>query len=77
MNRNNPILNNPYKEPLLHYGTDSEGSLEYTNIRQGRRIFKPDSSVIPTKQSAQKEMFEWNDNAENFISHLINLRRQE
>ena len=60
MSADNPILNSPYGEPLLHYNTDSEGSLDYTDIRKGRRIFKADSAVIPTRQMGQKKVFELN-----------------
>lgn len=77
MNADNPILNSPYVEPLLHYNTDSEGSLDYTDIRKGRRIFKVDSAVIPTRQTGQKEVFEWNEDAEEYITHIINLCRKE
>ena len=77
MSADNPILNSPYAEPLLHYHTDSEGSLDYTDIRKGRRIYKTDSAVIPTRQTGQKEVFEWNENAEEYISHIINLCRKE
>lgn len=77
MASDNPILNSPYVEPLLHYNTDSEGSLDYKDIREGRRIFKADSAVIPTRQTGQKEVFEWNEDAGEFKSHIINLCRQE
>jgi type III restriction enzyme len=77
MSIDNPILNNPYIEPFLHYNTDSEGSLDYTDIRKGRRIFKVSSAVIPTKQTGQKEVFEWNEDTEKYITHLINLCRKE
>lgn len=77
MSADNPILNSPYVEPLLHYNTDSEGSLDYTDIRKGRRIFKADSAVIPTRQTGQKEVFEWNEDAEEYITHIINLCRKE
>jgi type III restriction enzyme len=77
MNIDNPILNSPYHEPLLHYNTDSEGALDYTNICEGRRVFKTDSTVIPTRQIGQKEAFEWNDNAEEYLAHIINLCRKE
>ena len=53
MSADNPILNSPYLEPKLHYDTDSEGSLDYTRIRQGRRIFKADIAVIPTTGSGK------------------------
>jgi type III restriction enzyme len=77
MSADNPILNNPYIEPLLHYNTDSEGALDYTDICKGRRVFKPDLAVIPVKQTAQKEIFEWNEDAEKYTTHIINLCRKE
>lgn len=77
MSADNPILNSPYVEPQLHYNTDREGSLDYTDIRKGRRIFKTDSAVIPTRQSGQKEVFEWNEDAEEYLTHIINLCRKE
>ena len=77
MSTDNPILNSPYLEPLLHYNTDSEGALDYTEIRKGRRIFKADSAVIPTRQSGQKDIFEWNDDPGEYLAHIINLCRKE
>ena len=77
MSADNPILNSPYVEPLLHYNTDSEGALDYTDIRKGRRIFKMDSAVIPTRQTGQKEVFEWHEDAEEYITHILNLCRKE
>jgi len=77
MSADNPILNSPYVEPLLHYNTDSEGALDYTDIRKGRRIYKVDSAVIPTRQTGQKEVFEWNDDAGEYLTHIINLCRKE
>lgn len=74
---NNPILNSPYLEPKLHYDTDSEGNLDYNNIVEGRRIFKPDASVIPTRQTGQKEVFEWNDDDAEYGTHIIKLCRKE
>lgn len=76
MTNDNPILNNPYKEPLKHYDTDSEGCLDYKNVCKGRRVFKPDSAVIPIRQRGQKEMFEVNDHTE-YGEFLINLVRKE
>lgn len=74
---NNPILNSPYTEPLLHYNTDSEGALDYTDICEGRRVFKTDSAVMPTRQKGQKEIFEQNDDLGNDARHIINLCRAE
>ena len=77
MNADNPILNSPYLEPLLHYDTDSQGSLDYSSIRKGRRIYKADSAVIPARQTGQKEIFEWNEDAGEYLTHIINLSRKE
>lgn len=77
MQTENPILNSPYLEPLLHYNTNSEGALDYSDICQGRRIFKEDSAVIPTRQTGQKEIFEWNEDAGIYKMHIINLCRKE
>ncbi|MDX2302428.1 MAG: DEAD/DEAH box helicase family protein [Microscillaceae bacterium] len=77
MSADNPILNSPYHEPKLYYDTDSKGSLDYTSIRKGRRIFKADSVVIPTRQKGQKEIFEWNEDMEGYGTHIINLCRKE
>jgi type III restriction enzyme len=77
MSADNPILNSPYVEPLLHYNTNSEGALDYTDICKGRRIFKEDATVMPTRQKGQKEIFEWNENAEQYTNHIINLCRKE
>lgn len=77
MSADNPILNSPYLEPLLHYNTDNEGALDYTDVRKGRRIFKSDAIVIPTRQSGQKDVFEWNEDSGEYLTHIINLCRKE
>ncbi len=77
MSSDNPILNSPYEEPLLHYATDDEGSLDYEKIIDGRRIFAPEIQSIPVRQGPQRSMFEINERAEEFGSHLINLLRKE
>lgn len=77
MSQDNPILNSPYEVPKLHYDTDSQGALDYTNIRNGRRVFKVDSTVIPTRQTGQKEIFEWNEDVDDHSNHIINLCRKE
>ena len=50
MNNGIPILNSPYAELTVHYNTASEGGLDDNNICKGRRIFKPDSAVIPMSE---------------------------
>ena len=73
----NPILNSPYEEPCLHYHTNSGGELDYEQIVKGRRYFIPDLNAIPTKQSPQRELFEVNDFAYEYGTHLVNLLRKE
>ena len=77
MESDNPILNCPYDEPVLHYATDDEGALDYSKIVNGRRIFTPDIQVIPVKQGPQQTMFEVNERAAEFGTHVINLTRKE
>lgn len=83
MSADNPILNSPYTEPLLHYATvasgPEQGALDYTKIVQGRRIFNPKSEgAIPTRQTdPQAQIFEVNDFAAEYSGHIINLTRTE
>ena len=76
-NNINPILNSPYEEPKLYYATDVSGNLDYSVIRDGRRIFKEDSAVLPNRQTGQKQLYEWNEDQGEYISHIINLCRAE
>jgi type III restriction enzyme len=76
MNFDNPILNSPYSEPKLHYATDPDGSLNYNDIRENRRIFTPDIQAMPSKQGPQGSIFEVNDFAQ-YGTHVINLCRKE
>jgi type III restriction enzyme len=75
MSATNPILNNPYLEPKFHYATDAEGSLNYLDIRPGRRIFTTDIQVIPQRQGEQPSMFDVNEDDQQYGLHLINLTR--
>jgi type III restriction enzyme len=77
MTSDNPILNNPYKEPKLHYATDSEGSLNYEDVREGRRIFTPDIQILPNRQGAQPSLYDVNEDAGDYGMHIINLIRKE
>src|SRR6185295_18827600 len=78
MKNDNPILNNPYKPPALHYATDpKDGSLNYNDKKKGRRIFSREKQVIPIKQ-IQATVFEMNELAtEEDLNHIINLLRKE
>jgi len=73
----NPILNSPYDEPKLHYATDADGSLNYNDIRAGRRIFAPDMQAMPSRQGPQGSIFEINDFSAEYGIHIINLCRKE
>lgn len=77
MKSENPILNSPYDAPLYHYATDLDGALDYSNVIEGRRIFTPDTQVIPIRQTGQKELLEVNDFEATYGSYLINLVRSE
>lgn len=77
MSTDNPILNNPYEEPKLHYATDPDGNLNYSDIRKGRRIFIPDAQAIPSRQGPQSSLFEVNDLISQYGTHLINIIRSE
>jgi type III restriction enzyme len=74
---NNPILNSPYDQPKYHYHTNTNGELDYEQIQEGRRIFVPSINAIPTRQGNQKEIFEVNDLAADYGTHVVNLIRKE
>ncbi len=61
MSQDNPILNCPYDEPKLHYATDPDGFLNYSD---SRRFFTADIQAIPTRQGPQGSVWEVNDFSE-------------
>ncbi len=73
----NPILNNPYEEPLLHYATNLSGELDYSVVKEGRRTFTPDVQSIPVRSGPQKDLLEVNDYAAAYGDELVNLARRE
>lgn len=81
----NPILNSPYEEPLLHYATIptgiEKGSLDYMRVIKGRRVFAPDSGVqaMPTRKKSPQTLLydDLNDFAEDYRLHLVNLCRKQ
>ena len=73
----NPILNNPYEEPTLHYGTNKEGELDYDDIQEGRRLFVPDLNVVPAQEMTQKNLIGTNQMYATYEKQLINLVRKE
>ena len=56
MTSDNPILNNPYSEPVLHYATNLEGELDYETQVKGRRAFTGAVQAIPVKQKNQADL---------------------
>ena len=77
MAHENPILNNPYQIPALHYATDADGTLNYEDIRPGRRLFAPDIQAMPTRQGPQTSLYEINDLHAVYGDHLVNQLRRE
>ena len=77
MTSDNPILNSPYEEPQQHYATDADGSLNYDDVRDGRRIFVPEMQPIPVKRQPQGKLLEINDFVAEYEGHLVNQVRRE
>ena len=78
MTDQNPILNNPYREPEWYYSTNLEGELDYEKPVKGRRMFAGVVQTIPVPQKEQLGLIEVNEYAaENYGNHLINVLRRE
>lgn len=78
MPNDNPILNNPYLEPLLHYDTNLDGELDYEKIVNGRRMFGGTAQTIPVRQGAQRHLMGHNDVAAlRHGEHMVNVLRHE
>lgn len=77
MPANNPILNNPYEEPVAHYATNLSGELDYERVMPDRRVFTPDIQSAPVRTGPQAELLEVNENAAQYDNHLVNLLRRE
>ncbi len=76
-NNNNPILNNPYKEPQYHYKTDMDGNIDYESIVEGRRPFGEDVNIVP-KNKGEQTMFSQSDfDSVNADAEFINTIRKE
>ncbi len=77
MTSDNPILNNPYEEPTQHYATAPDGSLNYADVRPGRRPYMTDGQILPKKSGPQTFAFEAHELSAAYGDELINLLRQE
>ncbi len=74
----NPILNNPYEEPLRHYSTNMDGELDYSVIKKGRRMFIPELQAMPVKQGPQHALLGLEDlQSAKEQQSVINLLRKE
>jgi type III restriction enzyme len=74
----NPILNNPYEVPRLHYHTNLDGELDYSKEESGRRYFTGAVQSIPVPQRSQTELITLNDLGKTeYGTHLVNLLRKE
>lgn len=72
-----PILNGPYSEPVQHYATAPDGSLNYQDPRAGRRIFVPQTPQVPIGTQPQGSLYDLNDFAAEYRTHLVNLLREQ
>jgi len=78
MSSDNPILNNPYGEPKLHYATNPEGELDYESVVEGRRLFTGTAQAIPVRQREQRSLLEINQVvAASHGEHLVHVLRRE
>jgi type III restriction enzyme len=74
----NPILNNPYREPQRHYATNLDGELDYERVIEGRRMFSASVQTVPTPQRGQRSLLEINQAAAaSHGNHIINVLRRE
>lgn len=70
-----PILNDPYREPELHYQTQYDGRIDYNTIKEGRRPFTPDIPAVPERAKGQRSVFDAADFSDE--NNLVNLTRAE
>jgi type III restriction enzyme len=77
MSQDNPILNNPYEEPCFHYATNLDETLNYNDIRKGRRPFTGQVMPIPVKQGPQAELISIQENEKEYARLLPNIIRKE
>jgi len=77
MPSDNPILNNPYREPLLHYATNDRGELDYSKIVEGRQPFVPIVQTIPLPQGAQGSLLSIKEADPDYGTRMVNLVRKE
>jgi type III restriction enzyme len=78
MPNDNPILNNPYLEPALHYATNLDGELDYESVVKGRRLFSGMVQTVPVQQRGQRHLMELDHVvAGSHGEHIVNVLRRE
>src|SRR5262245_45335526 len=78
MPNDNPILNNPYAEPVLHYDTNLDGELDYQTIIKGCRPFGGVSHAVPVAQRGQRHLIGGDQMASHtHADHIVNVLRRE
>lgn len=77
MPESSPILNNPYEEPCFHYATNLAGEIDYQTIKPGRRPFRRETTPLPQKPGAQRDLLTPDDFTAADQNGLIELIRKE
>ncbi len=72
----NPILNNPYREPEYHYNVDADGNLDYNSILQGRRPYIGRINISPNAVR-NSQLFNAEDVVNDPDADFINGLRKE
>ncbi len=72
----NPILNNPYREPEYHYNVDADGNLDYNSIIQGRRPYIGRINISPNAVR-NSQLFNAEDVVNDVDADFINGLRKE
>ena len=74
LSNDNPVLNNPYEEPMYYYDTDLNGNIDYEKVITGRRPYGYDINIVPKKRGdktlfSQEDFIAQDPNAE-FINNI-------
>lgn len=72
----NPIINTPYEESRLHYFTNHDGSLNYKEIMEGRRLFSTEVPIVPIVDVKSPELFAMEE-VSDYSAPLITKLRTE
>lgn len=73
----NPILNNPYLEPQLHYNVDADGNLDYNSVLEGRRPYMANIRITPNHTGSSTLFNAEELSSEDANADFINALRAE